>query len=138
MVDANSPNMKTNKLVRLLRLLRLLKLLRIERLAKLKRIVSQYEQNHFGLMALFQIMRPVGVVAWIGHWMACAWFFFGTSEGQAKDEQGNLLKGWVARNFGGDSTIDDQTQCKPTVILNSGFQSDTLFALQMAWLSTGA
>ena len=81
-VNAQSEDMKGNKMFRMLRLLRLLKLLR---LARLNRLIARYEQEYYHLVSSFKILKVILIVGCISHWMCCAWFAAGSQESQFMD-----------------------------------------------------
>jgi hypothetical protein len=64
------------------RVARFLRILRLLRLAKLKKILMQIEDYIASstLANLFVLMRLIGMMFFIAHWLACLWFFVGDQD----------------------------------------------------------
>lgn len=100
--------LRANKSLRLLRLARLLKILR---LVRFQRLIIRWEEELYNVTTL-KLGKLVILVAVIGHWLSCAWYFFGdwseaAAEGEWDVEADGVTKirGWTFRLFGEDPTI---------------------------------
>ena len=104
-LDANSQGYKSNKFFRMMRLFRLLKLLR---LLRLNRLLSKYEEAFYGIKSGMKLTKIAGSVLIVGHWLACVWWYFGTSEWiDVEDREfdalsGELILPWTEHVFGPD------------------------------------
>ena len=93
----NSSDMRGNKVLRMMRLARLLKILR---LVRFKRLLERWEEELYNVSALKMLKLVVFIVV-IGHWLSCAWYYFGNEVATERDRYGELLKGWVQNSFEG-------------------------------------
>eukprot|EP01052_Picozoa_sp_SAG31_P014995 SAG31_NODE_950_length_10811_cov_4.497760_5_plen_735_part_00 len=96
-----------NKLAKLARLGRAARLLKIMRLVRFKKLVDKYEEELYsvGAFRLAKLLLGIGILA---HWLACAWYFFGTwyapdfihykKIGEPVPPSAQL--GWVEKEFG--------------------------------------
>ena len=104
-LDADSVGYTSNKFLRMMRLFRLLKLLR---LLRLNRLLKKYEEAFYGIKSSMKLSKIAGSVFVIGHWLACVWWFFGTSEWIDPEDleyepgSGDQIYPWTERVFGPD------------------------------------
>lgn len=105
MVESNAEDGagRAGKLGRILRLFRLLKLLRLFRF---KRVLDRFEEDLYSVGPL-QIVKLVLFLLVMGHWLSCAWFYYGSEEGDTVDEHGVPITGWAYKAFGGKSNAGD-------------------------------
>jgi CRP-like cAMP-binding protein len=95
--EGESSALRGNKLFRMLRLARLLKILR---LARFKRLLDRWEEELYNVTMLKMAKLCVFIIV-IGHWLCCAWYFFGTYPYEGSQPDGSPIVGWVQKSFGG-------------------------------------
>jgi hypothetical protein len=102
-VDHLSAELRANKALRLLRLARLLK---IVRLVRFQRILIRWEEELYNVATL-KLLKLVVLVCFVGHWLGCAFYFFGDWSEQAADGEWDMeadgvtkIRGWTWRQFG--------------------------------------
>eukprot|EP01050_Picozoa_sp_SAG11_P002219 SAG11_NODE_108_length_16386_cov_20.828329_13_plen_359_part_00 len=66
-----------NRLSKLARLGRVARLLKILRLVRFKKLIERYEEELYSVGA-FRLMKLVVAISILAHWLACAWYYFGT------------------------------------------------------------
>ena len=88
----------TSRILKIVRLLRLAKMFaKMARLARLKRAFQQWNER---LPPIFQgkIVSLLFMLLTMSHWMACVWFFVGSTEQfLVADDNSTRVPGWVER-----------------------------------------
>ena len=96
-----------NKLAKLARLGRAARLLKILRLVRFKKLIDKYEEELYSVGA-FRLLKLLMGILILSHWLACAWYFFGTFYApdyihyrkMGKDPPPSGTPGWVENIFG--------------------------------------
>lgn len=102
--ESNSGVYNTPKIIRIVRIIRFLRILKLLRLAKLKKILLKIEDYIASnvIASLFLLFRILCASFLVAHWIACLWFFIGSS---GQDEHPIT---WILKASIQDSSSFDQ------------------------------
>ncbi len=109
-------------------LLDLTVLVKLLRLARLGRLVSRYEAEFHEFLNHIQFGKLGLIMGFLGHWLCCLWFAFGSLETKEVNQFGDPLEGWVSRMWGSEDSLSTATttdRFAPTVLsrLNLAYHS---------------